>query len=75
MSSESSEDLKMTEHEYIIEMLCCTPIELLESSLEGDNDKIPKWLTGIPKEAIKDAIERYYWPTYAKKRAEMLKYI
>ena len=55
----------MTEHEYIIEMLCCTPIELLESRLEGDNDK----------DAVKEAIEKYYWPLYAKKRAEMLRYI
>ena len=65
----------MTEHEYTIEMLCCTPIELVERRLEENNDTIPKWLIGIPEDAIKEAIEKYYWPSYAEKRAEMLRNI
>ena len=56
-------------------MLCCTPIELVERRLEENNDTIPKWLIGIPEDAIKEAIEKYYWPSYAEKRAEMLRNI
>lgn len=65
----------MTEHEYTIEMLCCTPIELLDKRLEGKSDEIPEWLTGIPQNEIEDARRLYYEPHYAKIRAEMLRNI
>ena len=65
----------MTEHEYTIEMLCCTPIELLNKRLAGENDEIPKWLIGIPQNEVEEAIKLYYEPFYADKRAEMLRCI
>ena len=65
----------MTENEYIIEMLCCTPLELLEKRLKGENEDIPIWLLGISLDLIKEAREKYYDSTYSKKRADMLRCI
>lgn len=65
----------MTEREYTIEMLCCTPIELLEKRTEGRYEEIPEWLIGISDELINEARAKYYDPVYATKRAEMLQCI
>lgn len=65
----------MTEREYTLEMLCCTPMELLRKRLEGNHNEVPEWLAGISQEIICEAIESYDEPSYAKKRFEMLGYI
>ena len=63
----------MTEHEYTIEMLCCTPLELLDKRLAGDCDEIPVWLTKIPQSDVQEARALYFEPSYAKIRDDMLR--
>lgn len=65
----------MTEREYTIEMLCCTPIELLMKRAEGKYEGIPEWLIGMSDELIEEARAKYYDPAYVKIRAEMLRCI
>ena len=62
----------MTEKEYMLEMLCCTPMELLEKRLENKEAEIPSWLLGIPKALIEEAITIYYKEPYAKKRTAFI---
>lgn len=61
----------MTEHEYVLEMLCCLPKELLTSKLEN-SDMIPEWLLNIDNESISEALEHYDTEKYAKIREKML---
>ena len=63
----------MTEREYILEMLCCTPMELLEARLENKDSEIPRWLVGIPKNLVEEAVKSYHEDNYAKKRDAMLR--
>jgi len=65
----------MTDRECQIEILCCTPIELLVKRIERKCDEIPEWLVGIPDELIVEAREKYYDPAHQKKREEMLQCI
>ena len=64
----------MSEHEYLLEMLCCLPKELLFLKL-NKFDKIPDWLKGIDNNVIKEAIELYENLEYAEQRELILKYL
>ncbi len=61
----------MTEKEYLLEMLCCLPKELILLKLNNSNN-IPKWLKGIDNATVKEALDIYDTPKYVniRKRQE-----
>ncbi len=61
----------MTEKEYLLEMLCCLPKELILLKLNNSNN-IPKWLKGIDNATVKEALDFYDTPKYVniRKRQE-----
>lgn len=65
----------MTEHEYVVEMLCCLPKEVLLNYAEGKTVGIPSWLIGIKKEEVLEALERYDEPAFRMNRSEQQKYL
>ena len=60
----------MTEKQYLMEMLCCTPLELLNGRISNDSDT-PTWLAEIDTSDVKRAIELYEEPKYKRIREEM----
>lgn len=57
----------MTEEEFMIEMLCCLPKELLIKKLKGDND-IPDFLITMDDFYVHSAIEHYEDTKYVNVR-------
>lgn len=54
----------MTEKEYLLEMLCCLPKELLEKRIKGQREMRGYWLNEIDVEIIKQALLVYDEPMY-----------
>lgn len=63
----------MSEHKYLLEMLCCLPKKLLFLKL-NEFDEIPDWLKSIDNNVIKEAIELYENPEYVEQR-ELMQFI
>lgn len=64
----------MTEHEYMIEMLCSLPKCLLEKrifDLGQTRDNVPKWLINIEDDLIIEALSVYEKEYYIAKREEI----
>ena len=59
----------MTEKEFVIEMLCCLPRELLELRHSG-SDEIPDWLKKTDDALVQAAHDLYDDPKYIKMRKE-----
>lgn len=57
----------MTEKEFLKEMLCCTPRELLVGRLNGSLE-IPSWLSGVDADDVKAALDDYDEPKFKKMR-------
>ena len=64
----------MTEKEYVIEMLCSLPEDLLISRKQKKSN-IPKWLELIDDKDVEDACLVYNDEKYVKIRKEQEKYI
>ena len=65
------EQNKMTGQEYLIEILCCLPKELLNKRMKNSKE-IPLWLEEIEEKNIKIAIKRYDEQRYKIIREQML---
>lgn len=65
----------MSEREYILEMLCCTPKEVLLKRITGDIDDPSYWINQIPDELVAEAIAMYDLDPYKAKREEQQRYI
>lgn len=49
----------MTEQEYILEMLCSLPLELLKDRIHHKEHSVPDWLKNIDDNDVKQAILHY----------------
>lgn len=65
----------MTEHEFLIDMLCSLPREILLNYLQGDKRDIPDWMKGIDKADVQEALERYNEPSFQDVRKTQLEYL
>ena len=57
----------MTEHEYIIEMLCCLPMDILKQRA-AHKVQASSWLRRIDDATIQEAIDRYNEQSFTKAR-------
>ena len=64
----------MTEEEYLLEMLCCLPKELLTQRMANARN-VPAWLKGIEVEDVSCALRHYNDEAYQKMREEQEKYL
>ena len=62
----------MTEKEFIIEMLCCIPKELLEKR-KRNSIAVPNWLKKTEMDYVVEALGKYDDKYYRKIREDMLK--
>ena len=57
----------MTEQEFILEMLCSLPLDLLQKRNNNEQD-IPEWLKRTEKMLIQQALEHYNDEEYIETR-------
>lgn len=58
----------MTESEYLLEMLCCLPLELLKDRIHHKEHLVPDWLKRIDGSDVERAITHYNDDVYIKAR-------
>ena len=62
----------MTEKEYLLEMLCCLPKELLQKRVKEQIEIQEYWLNEIDVEIIRQALLVYDEPMYKEIRTRQM---